>query len=189
MKRLLWLALVAFSTCSPMPKPEPEPEPDAPYDGPTGNNTIPVRDPDDLDADAGDVVVDAGDVVVDMTCCETHFSISDDEPANATGVLVGALPVLTPGVPLTRSDAGWAATVCVPINAAARYGYRFTWDAGTVDAGSFELEDGGMEGSEVVVIESIDRASDREPRVSDSVGTTNFYSSVASCAEHDGGVP
>lgn len=46
-----------------------------------------------------------------------------------------------------------------------------------------------MEGSEVVVIESIDRASDREPRVSDSVGTTNFYSSVASCAEHDGGVP
>ncbi len=189
MKRVLWLALVALSTCSPMPKPEPEPEPDEPYDGPTTNNTIPVRDPDDLDADAGDVVVDAGEVIVDVTCCETRFSISDEEPADATGELVGALPVLMAGVPLTRSDAGWAAAVCVPINASARYGYRFTWDAGTIDAGSFELEDGGMEGREVSVIGSIERASDREPQVSDSVGTMNYYRSVASCAEHDGGVP
>lgn len=188
MKRWWVLSLTAVLACTPMPEPEPEPE-EEPYDGETVNSTIPGRDPDDLDADAGDVVVDAGEVVVDMTCCETHFAISDEEPADATGVLVGELPVFTPGVPLTRTDAGWTATVCVPVNAGARYRYQFTWDAGLVDAGFQEFDDGGIEWREEVLILSSERASDAEPQVSDAVSTSNYYSAVASCAAHDGGVP
>lgn len=182
------LLLTVVMACSPKPEPEPEPE-EEPFDGETVNSTIPSRDPDDLDADAGDVVIDAGNVVVDRTCCETHFSISDGEPGDATGLLVGELAVFTPGVPLTRTDGGWAATACVPINSAARYGYRFTWDAGTVDAGFEEFEDGGIQWREEISIVTVDRVSDREPQVSDAVGSTNYYSAVATCEGHDGGVP
>lgn len=188
MKRWWVLSLTALVACTPMPEPEPEPE-EEPYDGETVNNVIPGRDPDDLDVDAGDVIVDAGNVVVDTTCCETHFSITDEEPGDATGVLVGELAVFTPGVPLTRTDAGWSATACVPVNAGARYSYRFTWDAGTIDAGFEEFEDGGMVWREEIVIVTADRASGGEPQVSDAVSTTNYYRSVSTCDEHDGGVP
>lgn len=187
MKRAFLFALLMTAACKPATT-----DTDAgddfedPYDGPTENATIPVLDPDNLDLDAGDVVVDAGEVIVDTTCCDFAFSISDQEPEDAVGFIDGELPLFSGGLPLTRGDAGWSATACVPINAASRYSYRFSWDGGIEDGGVTFLEDGGMEWSEVAVTTTELRYSDTETQVTNSEGTVNYYEARASCGA-DGG--
>ena len=188
MKRAFLFALLMTAACKPATT-----DTDAgddfedPYDGPTENATIPVLDPDNLDLDAGDVVVDAGEVIVDTTCCDFTFSISDQEPEDAIGFIDGELPLFGDGLPLSRGDAGWSATACVPLNAAARYSYRFEWDGGIADGGAIDLEDGGQAWTEVAVTTTEVRASDAELQVSDSVGTVNYYEAVSTCGGTDGG--
>lgn len=191
MRRLGVLLSLGVMAC-PAPQPTPQPEEDAgvePYDGPTSTRIPPAVDPDDHDFDAGQTLIDAGTIVVETRCCQTRFSISSAEPADAVGVLEGELPVLKAGRALTREDGGWVATACHPIGAAGHYWYRFTWDAGIVDAGTELLDDGGIETLEVATTETIVRASEREPSVTNSEGARNFFRSVSSCDGLDGGVP
>lgn len=117
------------------------------YTGPATSNVIPEFDP-DFDA-GGNQLIDAGSVVVDTTCCETTFNLpSGDEPSFAEGVLRGSAAPLTAGVSLTSlgADAGWAASICMPLNSSQNYWFEFTWDAGLPDfgdAGPPIDEDGG----------------------------------------------
>ncbi len=187
MKRAFLFALLLAAACKPdNTDPDPEEETEDPYDGPTENVTIPVVDPDTFDA--GDVVVDAGEVIVDTTCCDFTFSISDEEPADAVGFIDGELPLFGDGLALTRDDGGWSATACVPLNAATRYSYRFSWDGGIEDGGFTMLEDGGMEWTEVAVTTSALRTSDAEPQVSNSEGAMNYYEAKSVCGG-DAGMP
>jgi hypothetical protein len=172
-----------------MPEPEPEPEAEEPYEGPSSSGIPPAIDPDDYDFDAGVVLVDAGSVVVDTRCCVTRFSISDQEPADATGVIEGDLPVFAGGTPLTREDGGWTATVCHPLNASGYYWYRFVWDGGLFDGGTETQPDGGEAPVLIPVTATSVRASDRETSVTNSQGTRNFYREVSSCDGLGGRVP
>jgi hypothetical protein len=180
----LGLGFVAGFACTPEVPPDPPEEAEEPYDGPTAPSIIPSLDPDDLDRDAGDVVVDAGMVVVNTECCEASFSISDQEPADAVGYLDGELPVFQGGLPLTRTDGGWATSACIPVNAATRYWYRFSFDGGTEDAGEVDLEDGGLGILINPITTTVVRTSDREPTVTNAEGSQNYYDAVTSC---DGG--
>lgn len=159
------------------------------YDGPTSSGVIPVYEPETFDG--GDPLIDAGEVVVDTTCCTTQFSISDQEPADAVGLLQGESSVFGDGLALDRTDAGWSATACFPINASAFYWYAFSWDGGFVDGGVLiEDRDGGA--GEIVAVQLIEtstRASDREPSIDTATGLRNFYREVSSCDGLDGSVP
>jgi len=143
----------------------------------------------DREFDAGVFIIDAGRVDVETRCCATTFSISAQEPADATGVLLGETAALRAGLALTRTDAGWTANACVTLNTSSFYWYRFTWDGGLRDAGEVDLPDGGVQ----VVLEPVtvttDRASEREPGVASATGQQNFYRAVQSCDGLDGGVP
>jgi hypothetical protein len=160
-----------------------------PFDGETegSGGGIPQFDPDAIDA--GDPVIDAGMVVVDTRCCDTVFSVSDEEPVDAVGVLEGDSPALAGGLSLTRGDAGWSASACFPLNSSSFYWYRFSWDGGLRDAGTFELEDGGTETLVVMDVVTRVRASDREPSFESADGTRNYYRAVSSCDGLDGSVP
>jgi hypothetical protein len=183
----LWVTLLIGLAACPAPPPPPvEEEPDEPYDGPTSSGIIPSIDP---DADAGLVLLDAGDVVVETRCCATTFTISDEEPLDAVGVLEGELAVFQGGVPLSRSDAGWMASACFPISASSHYWYRFSWDGGVEDGGVELLPDGGEEQLIYPVVITSLRASDREPSVTNASGTRNYFREVSSCDGLDGGVP
>lgn len=189
--RLGWLTALVFavSACPGPKKPAPvEEEEELPFDGESMSGVIPTFDR-DRDIDAGVFIIDAGRVDVETRCCATSFSISDQEPLDATGVLLGQTSALQGGVPLRRNDAGWTANACVTINSSGFYWYRFSWDGGLRDAGEVDLPDGGFE----VVIEpitvTVDRASDREPGVDNATGRQNFYREVSSCDGLDGGVP
>ncbi|MCA2981898.1 MAG: hypothetical protein INH41_02240 [Myxococcaceae bacterium] len=183
------VVLALLAGC-PGPKPTPpvEEEAEEPFDGETMSSVIPRVDP-DSPFDAGVFVIDAGRVEVETRCCATTFSISDQEPADATGVLVGESSALRPGLPLRRTDAGWTASACVTLNTSSFYRYRFEWDGGTRDAGEVDLPDGGVEISIVPVTIVSERASDREPSVSDATGQQNYYRAVSACDGLDGGVP
>lgn len=189
MKRLWLWAVLAVTACSPPPPPVVEEEVVEPYDGPTSSGIIPTLDPDDPDVDAGDVVIDAGMIVVETRCCDTNFTISDLEPADAVGVLEGELPVFQGGVPLSREDGGWAATACFPLIASGHYWYRFSWDGGVEDGGLELLADGGEEAVLIPVVITSVRASDREPSVTNASGARNYFREVSSCDGLDGGVP
>lgn len=191
--RAWWLSSLvglALAGCPATPPPEEEEE-DAgvePYDGETVGGVIPVFDPDAIDA--GDPVIDAGEVVVDTRCCDTRFSITDEEPADAVGVLEGQNVVFGDGLPLTRGDGGWSVSACFPLNASAFYWYRFSWDGGVLDAGTTLLEDGGEETLLIPLMAGALRASDTEPSFTDSDGVRrNYYRAVESCDGLDGGVP
>lgn len=189
MKRLLWCAVLAVTACSPPPPPVVEEEVVEPYDGPTSSGIIPTIDPEDLDVDAGVEQLDAGNVVVETRCCETTFTISDEEPLDAVGVLEGEVAVFQGGVPLSRGDAGWTAAACFPISASSHYWYRFSWDGGVEDGGVELLPDGGEEQLIIPVVITSLRASDREPSVTNSEGTRNYFRDVSTCDGLDGGVP
>lgn len=138
-------------------------------------------------ADAG--LLDAGMVVVDTTCCVTRFRISDEEPADAVGVLTGEAQVFRARVPLVRSDAGWTTSACVPVRISSGYWYEFTWDGGSLDAGDGAYDDGGFGPIILPNVERRVRASGFEPSVATALGQRNFYSPLDSCVGHDGGVP
>lgn len=182
----LFGALV-FSAC-PNPMPQPAPEEEEPFDGESMSGVIPTFDRDN-ELDAGVFIIDAGLVTVETRCCATNFSISDEEPSDATGTLFGQTASLQTGIPLQRVDAGWSASACLTLNSSTLYWYRFTWDGGQVDAGGVDLPDGGYE----IVIETVtvtrDRSSDREPGVDEATGRKNYYRDVSSCDGLDGGVP
>lgn len=174
------------------PAPTPPTEEDAGeevFDGETqgSGGGIPVFDPDAIDA--GDPVIDAGEVTVETRCCPTSFSISDQEPAGAVGVLEGESPAFDGGLPLSRSDAGWTATACFPIQSSSFYWYRFSWDGGVRDAGTFEQDDGGTETILVQDVVTQVRASDTEPVSEAAAGRRNYYREVSSCDGLDGAVP
>lgn len=187
MKKLLLMALAAvLAACSaPMTTPEDAGEelPPPAYDGDTVGGTIPElpMNPEPL--------IDAGPIVTDGTCCDTHFHISDEEPADATGRLVSGLAALAE-LPLERDGGEWTVTACFPVNQSATYRYEFSWDAGIEDGGSAELEDGGVEWFEIHLVGASARASDAEPGFVDSNGDRwNFYRAVSSCDGLDGSVP
>ncbi|MDP2274749.1 MAG: hypothetical protein Q8K32_28665 [Archangium sp.] len=189
LRRAWWLALaLVLAGC---PEPVPVEEEDAgvePYDGPTQSSVIPTFDPDAIDA--GDPIIDAGMVTIDTRCCDTQFAITDEEPADAVGLLEGQHTLFGAGLPLTRSDAGWSVAACFPLNASAFYWYRFTWDGGVFDAGTTDLEDGGQETLLVPVTGESLRASASEPGFTDADGVRrNYYRAVESCDGLDGAVP
>lgn len=173
---LLALSTLAVLSACPGPtrRPAPVEEEEEPFTGDSMSGVIPTFDR-DREFDAGVFIIDAGNVVVETRCCATTFSISDEEPADATGVLTGETALLQSGVPLLRTDAGWTASACIVLNTATFYWYRFSWDGGLRDAGGVDLPDGGYE----VVIEPVtvtsDRASAREPGVDNAEGRRNYY--------------
>jgi hypothetical protein len=182
------LGAVLWAACpAPVRQPIPEEE-EEPFDGESKSGVIPTFDR-DREIDAGVFVIDAGRVDVETRCCATTFSISDEEPLDATGVLLGQASALQAGLPLRRTDAGWTANACVTVNTSGFYWYRFTWDGGTRDAGEVDLPDGGVDIVIEPVIVTRDRASDREPGVDNATGRQNFYRAVATCDGLDGGVP
>lgn len=185
-------AVVALISCVEEPKPGTVEEETAPlpYDGETSGSGggIPVFEPGVMDA--GSEIIDAGNVTVDTRCCQTAFSISDGEPADAVGKLQGEHGKLAGGISLSRTDAGWSASTCFPVNSSSRYWYAFSWDAGFVDGGIDLLPDGGEEAVLIYKEGRSLRASDREPSFVDSEGTRrNYYREVSSCDGLDGGVP
>jgi hypothetical protein len=190
MKKLLFACLLALAGCpQPMPMPEDagEPPPRPAYDGDTAGGSIPelpegVMNPEPL--------IDAGPIVVDAGCCETRFRVAESaEPADATGRVVSGLAVLS-GLELTRLGGEWSTQACFPLNASVAYRYEFTWDAGVLDGGSLDLEDGGTEWLELPLIGHSLRASDAEPGFVDVNGERwNFYRAVESCDGLDGSVP
>lgn len=182
----LLLAGLLFGCPAPQP-PQEEDAGETIFDGETTGGGIPVFDPDAIDA--GDAVVDAGLVTVETRCCSTGFSITDEEPADAVGVLEGESPVFDGGLALTRGDGGWAVTACFPVQSSSFYWYRFTWDGGVRDAGTFDLDDGGMETILINDVVTSLRASDREPVFEGATGRRNYYREVSSCDGLDGSVP
>lgn len=189
--RLIALLLV----CAGCPRPpimidEDAGEPIEPvYDGPTQNAGIPDL-PEGFRLDASIPLIDSGVIMVDTRCCSTNFSIADQEPASATGVLRIELGAFSSGVALARSAGRWSANACFPVNQSAPYQYEFTWDAGIVDAGLVGLDDGGIVGLEFTDIRVIRRASEDEPSYALVDGTrANFFRSVSSCDGLDGSVP
>lgn len=175
----------------PMPMEEDAGEPVVPvYDGPTQGSGIPDRPP-GFGIDASIPLIDAGVIPVDMTCCQTQFGISDEEPAGGVdGVLRIELPRFAGGVPLVRSGGRWTASACFPINYEAPYFYEFTYDAGLADGGLFGLDDGGVIGLEFVDIRVTRRASADEPAFLSIDGApSNRFRAVSSCAGLDGSVP
>ncbi len=181
------LGVALLSACPTKPTPvTSDEEPEVPYEGNAMSSVIPKLDP---DADAGVFIIDAGMVVVETRCCVTNFAISDGEPSDATGVLLGQTSALRAGLPLTRTDAGWAASACMTLNASTLYWYRFTWDGGVFDAGEVDLPDGGLETVLEPITAIADRSSDQEPGVTDADGRKNYYRAVSSCDGLDGSVP
>lgn len=185
--RALVLSLVVLASCAKQGTGEPDAGPETPEDF-QGESTgiIPEFDPDALDA--GDGLVDGGIITVDGTCCTTAFHIDDVEPVGAKGAIVGDIATLS-SVALTRTDAGWVASVCMPIATSSSYEYEFRSDGGFYDAG-LELEDGGViyESGYLELVSR--RASPFERSYAEADGTLrNFYRAVSSCSEHDGGVP
>lgn len=190
--RRVWLSsLLGLALAGCPPEPGPIDEEDAgeePYDGPASSGVIPTFDPETYDA--GDLVIDAGMVTVETRCCDTQFAISDEEPADAVGLLQGENPVFGTGLALTRGDGGWSVQACFPVNASAYYWYHFTWDGGLFDAGLTLMEDGGEELVLVPLTGESMRASDSEPGFTDSAGVRrNYYRAVESCDGLDGSVP
>lgn len=124
-------------------------------------------------------VVDAGEVDADRTCCEVTFRITDEEPPEATGVLVGD-GVFSTARALTRLDGGWSVHACVPLHEAANYSYAFTWPTDGTTGGP--VEDGGFEAHSV-------RSSASECAYPDPFGNPlNFFAAVSDCASIDAGV-
>jgi hypothetical protein len=162
------------------------------YDGPTPASGIPSL-PEDFAFDASIPPIDSGVIVVDTRCCETTFSIADEEPAGGVeGVLRLGLNVFDGGVPLSRDvDAGrWVASACVPVNSEATFVYEFTIDGGLSDAGLVELEDGGLLGREAVDVRVTVRTSAEEPSAELVDGArVNVYRAVSTCDGLDGSVP
>lgn len=184
------LAALVFSACPPtQPAPDLDAgeEPVVPFDGPTSASGVPDFFP---PYDAGDGLVDSGVIVLDLTCCETNFNISDQEPADGVGVLRIGLGKFHDGVPLARDGGRWTATACFPVNQSSAYFYEFTFDGGIVDAGNRELADGGIEAVELGSTVVTQRASEGEPSFTDSAGQMfNIYRAVTSCEGLDGSVP
>lgn len=191
MRKLYLLACLALLAACPQPMPPPEDAgeelPPPAYDGETAGGSIPeipegVMNPEPL--------IDAGPIVVDAGCCDTRFRIAEDaEPADATGRISSGLGVLA-SLPLTRAGGEWSAMACFPLNASVAYRYEFTWDAGVLDGGSLDLEDGGVEWYEIPLIGSATRASDSEPGFVDVDGQRwNYHRPVVSCDGLDGSVP
>lgn len=163
---------------------------DAVFDGPTQSSSIPQL-PENFPFDASFPAIDAGVIVVDTRCCDTNFGIADREPnLEVTGVMRFGSNLFPNGVALTRGSGRWTARACFPVNSASTYWYQFTWDAGVVDAGVGELDDGGLVNLSYVDIKQVVRASDEEPGVEAIDGTrSNTFRAVSSCDGLDGSVP
>lgn len=192
MKRWLLVGLVALSCGKKTPPPAEEEEEvfeEIPYEGEASTGIIPNFEADETDA-GGAMLVDAGQITIDTRCCTTHFSIADQEPADAVGYLEGEHAAFGTGLPLTRSGGSWTATACFPVKSSAHYWYRFDLDGGFEDAGVvIDREDGG---ESIVIVHKVEtqlRASDREPQEETAVGARNFYKEVPSCEGLDGSVP
>lgn len=195
MKSTRWLLpLLALSACPPPPVVTPDEDAGAEarpvFDGPTQNSGIPDL-PEDFVFDASIPAIDSGTIVVDTRCCTTNFSIADQEAAGGVvGELRLALPTFPSGLALTRGGGRWRATACFPVNQSATYRYEFTWDAGLIDGGQVEDDDGGIIGLELLDVRHFARASDEEPGFTlDDGSRTNFFRSVSSCDGLDGSVP
>jgi hypothetical protein len=190
MKKLFLCAGLALFAGCPQPAPIEDAGEELPppaYDGETAGGSIPEI-PDELMNP--EPLIDAGPIVVDAGCCDTRFRIAEDaEPSDATGRIVSGLSVLS-DLALTRANGEWSALACFPLNASVAYRYEFTWDAGVMDGGSIDLEDGGVEYYEIPLIGIATRASDAEPGFLDIDGNRwNYYRPVESCDGLDGSVP
>jgi hypothetical protein len=163
---------------------------DVVYDGPTRGIGVPDL-PDDFALDAALSEIDSGVIVVDRPCCTTSFSIRDEEPSGGvTGTLIIGLQAFAAGVPLTRGGGRWRASACFPVNQSAPYFYQFDIDAGFVDAGAVELDDGGVIWTQVLDLRQMRRASDDEPSFEEIDGTqANVFRAVSTCDGLDGSVP
>lgn len=187
---LLCLAVVALVGC-----PGPKTSVDAgaedagppAYDGTTSGGAIPELPE---GAQSQSPLIDAGLIVVDAGCCPTQFQIDDQEPADATGRLVGALEVFHGGTALTRGGGLWTASLCFPVETSGTYRYEFTWDGGVEDGGTVDLDDGGVETILIPVVGFSARASATEPGFVDATGDRwNLFGAVSSCDGLDGSVP
>lgn len=95
-----------------------------PYVGTAVGGPIPLR-PGDDEGTSG--APDGGGFVTDDTCCDISFAISDMELVWATGALVGTYdPLVDSGVPLSRQNGMWTATVCMPLHVSLFYWYELT---------------------------------------------------------------
>lgn len=180
MKRFLLAVSVLGLACQSKPAEESDAGADdasVEYRGETNNAALPQ--PDDVPQDE-DWVEDAGEFVVDHRCCNVIFHLAATEPDDATGVVRASLNGLRDGLPLSRSDAGWAAGFCMPMNAVVAYHYEFTF---AVDAGDLVDADGGA------WFTTVQRASPDEFTTGDGQGGfTNVYSVATDCSAADASV-
>lgn len=164
------------------------------YVGETTNGALPQ--PEDVPP-VEDWSEDAGTFVIDQRCCNVVFQIPAEEPADATGVVRASFASLRDGLPLARTDAGWNATFCMPLNAVILYHYEFTYasDAGALfldDAGvdtdaGLEPADGGIDAGPTLV--TVVRASPDAPSGPDGQGNqTNVYQVATDCGAADASV-
>lgn len=186
MKRALWwagLLGLAIASCAPPAQEETSTDEEAEeFDGETvGGGFI----PEDVPVDPPYAEPDAGDFVVDTRCCEMTFTISDNEPVDATGrVVAPAGPFADGGLSLVRDGGSWSASACVPLNFSSPYWYEFSWSTppsveGMEDAGT-EGDGGSMDAGSAYT--TTVRVSSEEPKDYDGHGNeVNFIHTESSC--------
>lgn len=175
-------AALALAACQPTP-PSPSPsDASVAYTGETTNGALPL--PEDVPP-GEEWIEDAGPFVIDPRCCSVVFQIPAEEPDDATGVVRASIDGLRDGLPLARTDAGWSASFCMPLNAVIPYHYEFTFapDAGADDAGIEPVA--GTDAGPVTVV----RASMYGLTASDGQGgQTNVYQVAEDCSAADASV-
>ncbi len=186
-------AALALTGCSTTPAPGTS-DAAVEYTGETTNGALPQ--PEDVPP-VEDWVEDAGEFVIDQRCCNVVFQIPAEEPADATGVVRALLAGLRDGLPLARTDAGWSAAFCMPLNAVIPYQYEFTFafdagapfldDAGVDADAGLEDADGGIDAGPAFV--TVVRASPYAPSGPDGQGNqTNVYQVATDCGAADASV-
>ncbi len=147
---------------------------------------------------------DAGTFIIDRRCCSVAFQIPAEEPEEATGVVRASFDGLREGLPLTRTDAGWSASFCMPLNSVIAYRYEFTFlfDAGDSwtadDAGVDEDAGADVDGGEAFadagsdagpVLTTVARASPHGYSTNDGQGgMVNIYQVAEDCGAADASV-
>lgn len=174
----------------------PEDDAAVEYSGESNNGALPQ--PEDVPPE-DEWVEDAGAFAIDHRCCNVAFQIPAEDPDDATGVVRANVDGMREGLPLTRTDAGWLASFCMPLNAVVAYHYEFTFaldagagladDAGWVDDAGF-AEDAGLDlGDAGPSLTTVIRASPYALAVSDGQGgMTNIYQVADDCSGADASV-
>lgn len=194
------LGLVACASKASDPSPE-DASVEVDYVGETNNGGLPQ--PEDIPPEEA-WVEDAGTFIIDRRCCSVAFQIPAEEPEEATGVVRASFDGLREGLPLTRTDAGWSASFCMPLNSVIAYRYEFTFlfDAGDSwtadDAGVDEDAGADVDGGEAFsdagsdagpVLTTVARASPHGYSTNDGQGgMVNIYQVAEDCGAADASV-